>query len=175
MRIIVNGVAYPQTAGATFTIKNLKLEKGTKPTKWTPAPEEEAAAQTQLIYISKASNTTSVTANTTWVTDANGGQNAWTTKRPVYNRDYPVLFVATQTRTIAQSQTGTACLCTTPVKDDTTTIIDGGHIITGTLTANQITTGVLKSFDETKTTYFDLTNSKLVAGNGGVVLDESGI
>lgn len=92
----------------------------------------------QTIYISKASGTTSVSANTTWVTVATDSQNTWTTKRPTYNSGYPVLFVATQRQTVAQSS-GTTCSCTTPVKDDTTTIIDGGHITTGTIDANNVT------------------------------------
>lgn len=91
----------------------------------------------QTIYISKASGTTSVSANTTWVTVATDSQNTWTTKRPTYNSSYPVLFVATQRQTVAQSS-GTTCSCTTPVKDDTTTVIDGGHITTGTIDAARI-------------------------------------
>lgn len=91
----------------------------------------------QLIYISKASGTTSVSANTTWVTNATGNQNVWTTKRPVYNASYPVLFVATQRQTVAQKG-GTTCTCTTPVVDQTTTVIDGGHITTGTIDAGVV-------------------------------------
>lgn len=96
-----------------------------------------ANAQEQLIYISKATGTTSVSANTTWVTDATGNQNVWTTKRPEYSKSYPVLFVATQRQTVSQSN-GNTCTCTTPMIDNTTTIIDGGNIITGTVTANQL-------------------------------------
>lgn len=96
-----------------------------------------ANAREQLIYISKATGTTSVSANTTWVTNATGNQNVWTTKRPEYSKSYPVLFVATQRQTVSQSG-GTDCTCTTPMIDDTTTVIDGGNIITGTVTANQI-------------------------------------
>lgn len=96
-----------------------------------------ANAREQLIYISKATGTTSVSAETTWVTDATGNQNVWTTKRPEYSQDYPVLFVATQRQTVAQSS-GTTCTCTTPIIDDTITVIDGGNIITGTVTANQL-------------------------------------
>lgn len=91
----------------------------------------------QTIYISKASGTSSVSANTTWVTDATGNQNTWTTTRPVYSSSYPVLFVATQRQSVSQSS-GTTCTCTTPVKDQTTTVIDGGHITTGTIDASQV-------------------------------------
>ena len=108
----------------------------------------------QTIYISKASATPSVTANTTWVTDATGNQNTWTTVRPVYDSSYPVLFVATQTQTMA-NKGGTTCSCTTPAIDQTTTVIDGGHITTGTidagvvnvtnLNASNITSGTLSA------------------------------
>ena len=47
---------------------------------------------------------------------------------------YPVLFVAKQTKRLDGTVT-----CTTPVKDDTTTIIDGGHITTGTIDASVVT------------------------------------
>lgn len=113
------------------------------------AADAASAAQTtangangreQLIYISKASGTTSVSANTTWVTSSTDSQNAWRTKRPTYNSSYPVLFVATQRQTVAQmANSGTTCSCTTPVKDDTTTVIDGGHITTGTIDASSVT------------------------------------
>ena len=89
--------------------------------------------QEQLIYISKASGTTSVTAPTSWVSNDTGNQNTWTLKRPQYNSSYPVLFVATQRKDV-----GGAVTCTTPMIDDTTTVIDGGHITTGTIDANNV-------------------------------------
>lgn len=93
-----------------------------------------ATIETQYIYISKASGTSSVSANTTWVTESGDKQNTWSTKRPTYNSSYPVLFVAKQNKTVAGTVT-----CTTPVKDDTTTVIDGGHITTGTIDASKAT------------------------------------
>lgn len=96
-----------------------------------------ANSREQLIYISKPSGTTSVSGNKTWVTNATGNQNVWTTKRPVYNSSYPVLFVATQRQTVSQTS-GTTCTCTTPVIDQTTTVIDGGHITTGTIDASVV-------------------------------------
>lgn len=93
-----------------------------------------ASEETQYIYISKASGTNTVAANTTWVTTAVDSQNAWTTKRPTYSKSYPVLFVARQSKNVAGTVT-----CTTPVKDDTTTVIDGGHITTGTIDASVVT------------------------------------
>lgn len=110
----------------------------------------------QIVYISKPAGTTSVSANTTWITNTTGNQNTWTTKRPVYNGSYPVLFVAVQRQSVAQSS-GTSCTCTTPVIDQTTTVIDGGHITTGTidasvvnvtnLNASNITSGTLNAIN----------------------------
>lgn len=88
----------------------------------------------QLIYKSAASGTSSMAAPTAWVTATGDTQNAWTTKRPTYSSSYPVLFVATQRQTVGGTVT-----CTTPLKDDTTTVIDGGHITTGTIDASQAT------------------------------------
>ena len=57
----------------------------------------------------------------------------WTIKPPTYRSTYPITFVATQRKRMDGTVT-----CTTPVMDDTTTIIDGGHIVTGTLDANRV-------------------------------------
>ena len=140
---------YARTNNANIQIRHIKLERGNLATEWTPAPED-ALAEEQTIYISKASGTNTVSENTTWVTVSSDSQNTWTTKRPTYSSSYPVLFIAKQSKTV-----GGRISCTTPLKDDTTTIIDGGHIITGTIdataiisnsiTANQIATGAIKA------------------------------
>lgn len=92
-----------------------------------------ANSQEQLIYISKPSGTTTQSATTTWVTNTTGNQNTWTLKRPTYDSSYPVLFVATQRKNVAGTVT-----CTTPQIDNTTTVIDGGHITTGTIDASVV-------------------------------------
>ena len=104
---------------------------------------DAAAFREQIIYKSVASGG-SATATTTWVTTATDTQNTWTTVRPTYNSSYPVLYVALQKQTMAQSS-GTTCSCTTPAIDNTTTVIDGGHITTGSIDANLITTGTLSA------------------------------
>ena len=125
----------------------------------TSASSAASAAQTtanganageHLVYISKPSGTTTVSAPSAWVTDATGSQNTWTIKRPEYNSSYPVLFVATQRITVGGTVT-----CTTPLVDQTTTVIDGGHITTGTIdagvvnvtniNASNITTGTMSA------------------------------
>ena len=149
---------------------------------------ESANSQEQLIYISKASGTTTQSATTTWVTNTTGNQNTWTIKRPTYNSSYPVLFVATQRKNVAGTVT-----CTTPQIDNTTTVIDGGHITTGTIdasvvnvsniNADNIKTGTLKAItiQDTGTTpsnYWDLSGGNFVATNGsigGFTLSSSGL
>jgi len=111
-------------------------------TDWTLTATDDtkansAAFEEQYIYISKASGTTSVPQNTSWVTRSDDVQNIWTTKRPTYDTSYPVLFIAKQKKTVGQSS-GSTCTCTPPVKDDTTTVIDGGHITTGTIDASRL-------------------------------------
>ena len=138
------------------SFRNLKLEKGNKPTDWSPAPEDSLAEE-QYIYISSASGTTSINKNTTWVTQSSDVQNVWTTKRPTYSSSYPVLFVAKQSKTA-----GGAVSCTTPVKDDTTTVIDGGHITTGTIDTNRLNADTIKS-NIVQTT--DLSATQITSGD----------
>ena len=139
-----------------FSISNLKLEIGNKATDWSPAPEDSLAEE-QYIYISSASGTTSINKNTTWVTQSSDVQNVWTTKRPTYNSSNPVLFVAKQSKTV-----GGSVSCTTPVKDDTTTVIDGAHITTGTIDTNRLNADTIKS-NIVQTT--DLSATQITSGD----------
>ena len=104
-----------------------------------------AAKDIQTIYIQAVSGTLSVNAPSAWVSvsdepvtgtppDASAGQTPhWTTKKPTYQTNYPVIFVAEQRRGVNGQIT-----CTTPLKDDSQTIIDGGHITTGTIDASEV-------------------------------------
>lgn len=100
---------------------------------------DSANAMEQLIYYSAVPNTTIVDPpknsqnQLVWVTDTTGGQGRWTTKRPPYNKTNPVLFVATERQAVDGTLT-----CTTPMIDDTTTVIDGGHILTHSIQADAI-------------------------------------
>lgn len=128
------------------TIALAKLDSATQSTITTAASNAaNANNQEQLIYFSAASGTASVSAPTTWITDATSNrQNSWTTVRPKYNQSYPVLFVATQRKNMSGTVT-----CTTPKIDDTTTVIDGGHIITGSIDAGKISVTDLTGFKAT--------------------------
>ena len=100
------------------------------------ADAASAVAEEQTIYKSAVSGTTSMTGTTTWITSTTGNQNEWTLKRPQYSSSYPVLFVAKQKKTVSGTVT-----CSTPLMDDTTTVIDGGHITTGTIDASRVSAG----------------------------------
>lgn len=119
------------------------------------ADKTAAVAEEQYIYKSAASGTSSMSGTTTWVSDATGAQNTWTTKRPQYNSSYPVLFVAKQKKTVSNDVT-----CTTPFKDDTTTVIDGGHITTGAIDASAVT---VNNIDASKITTGTLSADRIAA------------
>ena len=110
----------------------------------TQAAQATLADDEQIIYISKQSGTTSVSGTTTWVTDTTGGNNKWTTRRPAYSLDYPVCFVAKQKKDAKGTVT-----CTTPVIDQTITVIDGGNIIAGSITTGKISVTDLNAFSAT--------------------------
>lgn len=97
------------------------------------ASTSDSLGTVQTLYRSVVSGTLSVDPPTTWVNNPNGAQNTWTSKRPVYSSDYPVLFVCQQWKFVDGEVD-----YTTPVMDDTTTVIDGGHITTGTIDAKRI-------------------------------------
>lgn len=104
-----------------------------------------AAKDIQTIYIQAVSGTLSVAAPSAWVSvsdepvtgtppNASAGQTPhWTAKRPTYQSNYPIIFIAEQRRGVNGLVT-----CSTPLKDDSQTIIDGGHITTGTIDASQV-------------------------------------
>ena len=128
------------TNNATVTISNIKLEKGNKATDWSPAPEDTEVISERVYYRSNSS--TKPSAPTAWVADATGNVwNAWTTKVPplAANKDagsikYLYLWTCEQRKSVSGIFLG----CTAVQLDENTTVIDGGNIITNSVTANQI-------------------------------------
>ena len=103
-----------------------------------------ASAREQWIYCSAPDGTQSMSPVTVWISNSNPYQGSWTTTRPQFDPNYPVLFVALQRQSVSQRNSPfNPCSCTTPVVDLTTTVIDGGTITTGKINANFIQTGVL--------------------------------
>ena len=121
------------------------------------APKTAAVAEEQYVYASYVSGTNSATGPSAWVTEKGDKQNTWSTKRPTYSSTYPVVFVAKQRKTVSGAVT-----CTTPIKDDTVTIIDGGHITTGTIDATKV---AVTNLDASKITSGYLNSARIQAGS----------
>ena len=105
------------------------------------APKIDAINRQQRIYYRKTTSG-APSKNTTWLTTSGTGYDNWSLSiPPLTNGDtkYPYLYTAVQTQTVAQQAAGDACTCSDVLIDDTTTVIDGGNIITGTVTAREIT------------------------------------
>lgn len=96
----------------------------------------DANLREQTVYFTAPMGTASIDPYETWA-GASGAQSEWTSVRPPYDRDCPVTFVATQRQSMSQIDTD-ECSCTDPVIDETATIIDGGRIITNSITASKI-------------------------------------
>ena len=103
------------------------------------ADKTEAVGRTQRIYYRKTSSG-APSKNTTWLSTSGTGYGNWSLKIPQLTSGttkYPYLYTAVQTQTVSQ-MSGTTCSCSDVLLDDTTTIIDGGTIITGTVNANAV-------------------------------------
>lgn len=113
----------------------------------------------QYIYYASATNS-APTAPTTWITDVTGENDKWTAKRPQYSQAYKYCFSAKQKKNAYDTVS-----TTTPMLDETTTVIDGGSIITGSLDANKITTGVLSAASGVDTINFNTGAFSFANGN----------
>lgn len=101
------------------------------------ADKTDAVGRTQRIYYRKTTSG-APSKNTTWLSTSGTGYGNWSLKIPQLTSGttkYPYLYTAVQTQTVSQ-MSGTTCSCSDVLLDDTTTIIDGGTIITGTVNAN---------------------------------------
>lgn len=96
-----------------------------------------ANSQEQRIYY-RSNSTTAPTAPSTWVTSTSTANATWSTKRMQYDSTYKYLYTCIQRKTVGGTITNSTVLL-----DDTTTVIDGGNIITGTVTANQIASNAI--------------------------------
>lgn len=114
------------------------------------ATKADAVYRTQRIYRRYESAQSNLSGPTTWVTASTNIYNNWTTKIPPLtsgNTIYAYLYTCVQKQTITQYNggTGTTCTCTPVLLDDTTTVINGGSIIAGSVTANEITGSTLSA------------------------------
>ena len=132
-----------------------KLERGNAATDWTPAPEDTEAAiataqatadaaapkasavkRTQRIWYRSNSATapyTPGTASSNWVTKADDGNAAWTMMHVAISSTHKYVYTCEQYE-LASGTVG----YTTVLRDNTITVIDGGNIITGSVSANKL-------------------------------------
>lgn len=104
------------------------------------ANKTDAVARQQRIYYRKTASG-APSKNTTWLTTSGTGYGNWSLKIPQMTSGttkYPYLYTAVQTQTVSQKAAGNTCTCSDVLLDDTTTVIDGGTIITGTVNANAV-------------------------------------
>ena len=107
----------------------------------------DAVARTQRIYYRKTSSG-APSVLTAWLATSGTGYGNWSLKVPQLtsgSTKYPYLYTAIQTQTVAQQAAGNNCSCSTVLLDDSTTVIDGGTIITGSVTANQLDADSVKT------------------------------
>ena len=72
---------------------------------------------------------------------------------------YPYLYTAVQSQTVAQEAVAsTECSCSPILLDDTTTVIDGGKIITGSVDANAINADTISGSSLTISSFKDSDN-----------------
>lgn len=134
-----------------------------------------AVYREQRIYRRYTSAQSNLSGPTTWITTNSDTYSDWTTKVPQLTNGstkYPYLYTCIQKQTVAQynNGSGTSCTCTEVLLDDTTTVIDGGALITGSVTANEITGNKLSAI------YADMGNitaGNITKGNNSINFDNS--
>jgi hypothetical protein len=154
--LIANGVYYKQFRTATTTQSNYdvffglctRVDAGAKATYEMRLSLYEgvyfgpyqpyaghAVLQEQRVYYSTTA-TSAPAAPTSWVTATGTANLTWTTKRMQYDKTNKYLYTTMQ-RKYADGTTS----CGPVLLDDTTTVIDGGNIITGSIATNRIDAG----------------------------------
>lgn len=158
--------------GNVIRISNLKLEIGKRATDWTPAPEDSTSQEQRVYY--RTANSTAPAAPTAWVTSEATANNTWTTKRMQYDSTYKYLYTCIQRQTVGGKITNTTVLL-----DDTTTVIDGGNIITGSVKANKLDATDINASNSltigalSTTTQSDILNSNIVVGVKNLLMGTS--
>lgn len=109
----------------------------------TKADKTAALSRSQRIYYRSATiqNLDSFSGPTTWLSTSGTGYGNWSLSIPQLTNGedaYPYLYTCVQNQTAAQYAAGSVCTCTPVVRDDSTTVIDGGSITTGVVSANYI-------------------------------------
>ena len=125
-------------------------------------------AREQHVYCITADNSNLPVVPKIWITNSlqpdpaqsssNPNDGFWSIKPPEYDKNYPIICVATQSQSVAQSNYGGICCnSTTLLIDDTITTIDGGHIKVGVIECNS-------DDDNDNKNFWDLGNGLLNVG-----------
>lgn len=136
---VPDGAAYIRVSMRRYDDGVMKLEKGNKPTDWTPAPEDieaNAVKRTQRIWYRKSTSgapSTPGTASSNWVTKDDDGNDAWTKMHIAISSTHKYIYTCEQYE-MANGTVG----YTSVLLDNTITVIDGGNLITGSVTANKL-------------------------------------
>ena len=156
-----DGSSYSTTSDMNTAIGNAT---GTK------ADKTAALSRSQRIYYRSTSiqNLDSFSGPTTWLSTSGTGYENWSLSIPQLTNgedSYPYLYTCVQNQTAAQYAAGSVCTCTPVVRDDSTTVIDGGSITTGQILARYIETNGLYINSTQVNDLDDLLDAKQNAGD----------
>ena len=122
-----------------------KLEEGDTASDWSYAPEDELASSQQIYYRSNGS--TAPNPPTSLVVRSDVVNVDWTTRRlPMIdpnNTSYKYCFTCSQMVSVNGDFLGTTAV----VPDEAHTVIDGGNIITQSITSSQLATDAIQSLN----------------------------
>ena len=160
----------PSASGTmSMEIKYWKLEKGNIPTDWSSAPGDQIGKVQQIYYRSSSSSKPNPPSDTAVIRSDEVNMD-WTTRRlPMIdknNTSYKYCYTCAQYISILGEFLGASEV----VQDEAHTVIDGGNIITNTVTANQInfadaTGNTLKLYKPNTSAHFLIDGSTLQAYN----------
>lgn len=165
-----------------FWFKDIKVEKGNKPTSWTPAPEDQFASTVPCYYRKTTFGAPSAPSST--VGTSNNTDNTWTYVMPLPKKNC-YFFICEEYTNVG----GTKSYSTVRALDSQTytskwvsssdqTYIDGGSIYTHSITTSQLATDAIKSTNylaggtnspySSAGTFLDLSNGNFYTPNFGV-------
>ena len=168
-----------QGAGTACTVyvKEWKFEKGTKATDWSPAPEDVLDKSVPIYCRTNSSNTptalptviitnTSDTGTTAPSTNGNGWTKRHMTRVYASNLAYKYLYTCNQLISVGGYLLGH----TDVVPDEGTVSIDGGDIVAGTVTADQMAANSITVGNMSSETQSQVLNSNIQVGGRNLLI-----
>lgn len=179
-----------------ITITNIKVEKGNKPTSWTPAPEDVEAditnAQTTAnsankttvpVYYRSTTNLTPSISASTSIGTSNNTDNTWTYVMPLPKKN-AYFYICEEYTSVSGTKTfstvrklDSQTYASKWVSSNDNTLIDGGSIYAHSITSSQLATDAIKSNNyqaaasgpySATGTFLDLSNGNFYTPNFGV-------